>query len=286
MIEVLNLGYTYSKGGLNEKEALHDINLTINDGEFCGLIGHTGSGKTTLVQIISGLLKPTSGSVLIDGLDISDKTVKNTKLKGKVGLVFQYPEYQLFEETCFKDAAFGPKNLGCDEEETKRRVIDAFRLVGVEPELYEKSPFDLSGGQKRRVAIAGVLAMEPDVLVLDEPTAGLDPAGRDDLLMTLKKLHEERKNTVILVSHSMEDMAKVADRIIVMNKGEMAMDGTPREVFSRNTELKDMGLNIPEISRVILRLRKNGVDIRPDIYTVEEAKTELLKLIKRKQDVK
>lgn len=280
MIEVSGLSYTYSQGGIFEKDALKNVDLKINDGEFCGLIGHTGSGKTTLVQLIAGLIKPTDGKILIDGVDMSDKKARVGMLKGKVGLVFQYPEYQLFEETCFADAAFGPRNMGLGEEEVKRRVTDAFDMVGVDKELYEKSPFDLSGGQKRRVAIAGVLAMEPKILVLDEPVAGLDPAGRDDLLNMLTQLHKAKNITIILVSHSMEDMAKVAGRIIVLSDGRVAMDGTPKEVFARNEQLKDMGLNIPQISRVILRLRKNGVNIRPDIYTVEEARDEILKLIR------
>ncbi len=276
MIEVKNLEYVYSSGGIFEKKALNNINLKIEENKFYGLIGHTGSGKTTLVQILAGLIKPTSGNVFVSGIDIADK--KNTLKKGKVGIVFQYPEYQLFEDTVFEDVAFGPKNLGLSKTEIEQRVCDALSTVGLDERYYKKSPFELSGGQKRRVAIAGVLAMNPEILILDEPTAGLDPVGRDDILSKISTLHEKTKNTVILVSHSMEDVAKSADEIVVMNKGTLAMKGSVREVFSKGDELQKMGLNIPEISFVIQKLADSGIDIKRDIYTVDEAKKELLKL--------
>jgi len=279
LISLENVSFVYTPGGPFEKEALKDITLNIEKGEFYGLIGHTGSGKSTLVQLISGLLRPTSGKLLVDGIDVGDKKFKTYDLKGKVGLVFQYPEHQLFEETVYADVAFGPKNMNLSNEEVDLRVRRALDLVGISEDIYNQSPFELSGGQKRRVAIAGVLAMEPSVLILDEPTAGLDPAGRDDILEEIKKLHQKRNITVILVSHSMEDIAKTANRLIVMSDGSLAMCGTLREIFARNNELKEIGLNIPQISRVILRLRSHGINIRPDIYTVEDAKNEILKLL-------
>ncbi len=276
MIEIKNLEYVYSSGGIFEKKALHNINVKIEENKFYGLIGHTGSGKTTLVQIMAGLIKPTEGNVIVSGVDIADK--KNALQKGKVGIVFQYPEHQLFEDTVFEDVAFGPKNLGLSGTEIEERVHNALITVGLDKSYYKKSPFELSGGQKRRVAIAGVLAMNPEILILDEPTAGLDPSGRDDILGKIKNLHNTTKNTVILVSHSMEDVAKTADEIMVMNKGTLAMKGSVKDVFSKAEKLQDMGLDIPEISLVIQKLADAGIDIRRDIYTIEEAKKELLKL--------
>lgn len=278
MIKIENLNYIYSAGGPFEKSALKDINLNIKKGQFIGLIGHTGSGKSTLAQIICGLLKPSSGKVLINGQDIyGDKNKKI--LRHKVGLVFQYPEHQLFEETVFKDIAFGPKNMKLDEEEIKKRVLYAANMVGLSEEHLEKSPFDLSGGQKRRVAIAGVIAMRPEILLLDEPTAGLDPRGRDEILNEIKKLHKKENLTVILVSHSMEDIAKLADTVVVMNEGKIYMQGSPKEVFSKASSLRTIGLNAPEISDLCQKLRQSGMDISENIITVEDAFSEILKLL-------
>jgi energy-coupling factor transport system ATP-binding protein len=279
MIRMEDVNYIYTPGGPFETAALEDINITIEKGLFYGLIGHTGSGKSTLVQLMAGLIKPTSGKILVDGYEISNKKAKVSDIKGKVGLVFQYPEHQLFEETVLADVSFGPGNLGLPENEVLERAKSALSVVGIGEDLYNLSPFELSGGQKRRVAIAGVLAMEPELLILDEPTAGLDPAGRDDILKEIKELHSRKKNTVILVSHNMEDIAKTADKLIVMNNSRIAMSGTLEEIFSKSRELFDMGLSIPEISKVILNLIENGIDIRPDIYTVEEAGREILKVL-------
>ena len=280
MIEVKNVCYEYSPDEPSLGAAVEDINLTVEDNHFYSLIGHTGSGKTTLIQLMSGLLKPTAGEIYIDGINICDKKIKTRDLTRKIGVVFQYPEYQLFEDTVFSDVAFGPKNLGCDEAEIKNRVQKALKTVGLDESYYEISPFELSGGQKRRVAIAGTIAMEPDILVLDEPTAGLDPAGRDEILSEVKRLKDERGISVIMVSHSMEDVTKVADRVIVMNKGHIAMTGTLSEVFSKSDELYSMGLEIPQISKVILKLRENNVNIKSEIYTVKDAVTEISKLLK------
>ncbi len=278
MIEFKNVSYVYSESGPFESTALDNVSLKIEDGVFYALIGHTGSGKTTLVQLISGLLKPIAGEILVDGVNIADKKIKMRDIPKKIGVVFQYPEYQFFEETVYKDIAFGPRNMGLGEDEIKKRVLSAVRAVGLSEDILESSPFELSGGQKRRVAIAGTISMEPDVLILDEPTAGLDPGGRDDILNEIKKLHSEKKITVILVSHSMEDVAKTAERVIAVNRGRLAMEAPVREVFSRGEELRKMGLSVPCISRVADRLRKAGVNIRGDIFTVDEAVAEIVSL--------
>lgn len=269
------------KGTPFEKKALDRISTTINEGEFVALIGHTGSGKSTLIQHINGLLRPSEGKIIIDGVDITEKNVKLTDIRKKVGLVFQYPEYQLFEETIEKDISFGPKNLGLNDKEITGRVKRSMEMVGLNYDLYkDKSPFDLSGGQKRRVAIAGVVAMEPKVLILDEPTAGLDPKGRDDILEQIVKLHREYKMTIILVSHSMEDVAKVADRVIVMHKSRNILDGKPSEVFREIDTLESVGLAVPQITYLLRELRNRGFNISEDIFTVESAKNEILKVIR------
>lgn len=267
-------------GGPFEKTALEDINLTINRGEFIGLIGHTGSGKSTLIQLLNGLIKPTAGKVFIDGKELHAKGTDMRQIRFQVGLVMQYPEYQLFEETVAKDIAFGPSNMGLGIEEIEDRVQFAANMVGLKSELLSKSPFDLSGGQKRRVAIAGVLAMEPEVLILDEPTAGLDPAGRDEILFKIKDMHERLNMTVILVSHSMEDIAKLADRILVMNQGRVAMFDKTDAIFKRGKELTQIGLNVPQITRIADQLREHHIPLREGIYTVEDACLELCKLLK------
>lgn len=280
---VKNLSYKYMPGTPFEKIALDDISLEIKEGEFVGLIGHTGSGKSTLIQQLNGLLKPTSGEIYIDGENITVKGVHLRKIRKKVGLVFQYPEHQLFEETVYKDIAFGPVNLGLNEEEVNRRVTKALKIVGMNIDEYkERSPFDLSGGQRRRVAIAGVIAMEPEVLILDEPTAGLDPKGRDEILQNIKKLHDEYKMTVILVSHSMEEVAKLVDRLIVMYRGKNILTGSPREIFMQTDTLEKIGLAVPQVTYLVKELRKKGFNIREDVITVEEARNELLKMLRRK----
>ena len=271
MIRLKDVSYVYMQGGPFEKTALDNINLEINDGEFIGIIGHTGSGKSTLIQLLNGLLKPTSGSIEIAGYTLTDKKTKLRDVRFDVGLVMQYPEYQLFEETVFKYIAFGPKNMGLDEDEIKSRVEFAANIVGLPPELLEKSPFDLSGGQMRRAAIAGVLAMEPKVLILDEPTAGLDPGGRDEILYKIKDMHERMNMTVLLVSHSMEDVAKLADRILVMNGGRKEMFDTPSKVFEKAERLSEIGLNVPQVTRVADGLRKLGMPLRSGIYTINDA---------------
>lgn len=275
-IKIENLEYVYMPGSPFEKKALDNVNIKIEDGEFVGLIGHTGSGKSTLVQHLNGLLKPDSGSVLINGQETATKGEKLKQLRCDVGLVFQYPEHQLFEETVYKDIAYGPKNLGFSPDEIDKRVKEAARCVGLPEDVLDKSPFDLSGGQKRRVAIAGVISMQPSVLVLDEPTAGLDPAGREEILAQVKKIHEEGKMTVILVSHSMEDVARLVDRLIVMNEGKVFADGTVDEVFSLGSELREIGLNVPEVNILADELIKRGLPIRKNIYTVDALKNELL----------
>ena len=277
-IEIKNLNHIYMPGSPFETKALDDVTLTINDGEFIGLIGHTGSGKSTLVQHLNGLMKPDSGTVLVDGMDTGAKETDLREVRRRVGLVFQYPEHQLFEETVRKDVAFGPRNLGCDETEIEQRVRDACAQVGLGEDMLDKSPFDMSGGQKRRVAIAGVLAMQPRVLVLDEPTAGLDPRGRKELTELIRQLHEDAGNTIVMVSHSMDDIASLAQRIIVMNKGRVAMDGTPREVFSRPQELMEMHLGVPAAARLALRLREMGYSIPDDVYMLEEIRDLILKM--------
>ena len=276
-IVIEHLNYVYMAGGPYETKALNDVNLTIGDGEFIGLIGHTGSGKSTLVQHLNGLVMPTSGRVLVDGMDLADKATDRRAIRQRVGLVFQYPENQLFEETVEKDIAFGPKNLGLDENEIARRVKDAMRRVALDYDaLHDRSVFELSGGQMRRVAIAGVLAMEPQVLVLDEPCAGLDPRGREEILGLIKKLHEEAGTTIVMVSHSMDDVASLAERVIVMNHGEVAMDGAPRDVFSCGEELRGMGLDVPQAVQLAQKLRDRGYDIPEGIYRVEEIREAIL----------
>jgi energy-coupling factor transport system ATP-binding protein len=281
-IKIENLTHVYMKGSPFEKKALDDVSLTINDRDFLALIGHTGSGKSTLIQHINGLLKPHAGKIIVDDLDITEKKVKMSDVRKKVGLVFQYPEYQLFEETIEKDIAFGPRNIGLSEEEILSRVKKAMNIVGLDYEAYKDlSPFDLSGGQKRRVAIAGVVAMEPKVLILDEPTAGLDPKGRDDILGKIKEFHKEYGMTIILVSHSMEDVAKVASRVVVMNNGKCILDDTPSKVFSEIDILEKVGLAVPQVTYLIRDLRRNGFNLSQDIITIDEAKKEILKAIRR-----
>ena len=276
-ITVKNLVHIYSKNGPFERAAVNDVSFHIDDGEFIGLIGHTGSGKSTMIQHLNGLLKPDSGSVVIDGIDITQKGVNMREIRGKVGIVFQYPEYQLFEETVYRDIAFGPGNLGKSAEEIDCIIHDVMRLVGLGEHLLEKSPFELSGGQKRRVAIAGVLAMEPEILILDEPTAGLDPLARNNILSLISNLHMERKITVIFVTHSMEDIARVAGKIMVMADGKIAMFDTPEMVFAQADRLHEIGLDVPQISTVVSRLRTMGVDLGDGIYTVEAAKNAILR---------
>ena len=276
-ITVKNLVHIYSKNGPFERAAVNDVSFHIDDGEFIGLIGHTGSGKSTMIQHLNGLLKPDSGSVVIDGIDITQKGVNMREIRGKVGIVFQYPEYQLFEETVYRDIAFGPGNLGKSAEEIDYIIHDVMRLVGLGEHLLEKSPFELSGGQKRRVAIAGVLAMEPEILILDEPTAGLDPLARNNILSLISNLHMGRKITVIFVTHSMEDIARVAGKIMVMADGKIAMFDTPERVFAQADRLHEIGLDVPQISTVVSRLRTMGVDLGEGIYTVEAAKNAILR---------
>ena len=274
---------TYIYGGNKNliTTAVDDISVTIDDGQFIGLIGHTGSGKTTFLQLLSGLIKPASGTVLIDGEDIFDKKFNLHSIRGKVGIVFQYPEHQLFEETVFKDVCYGPKNMGLEKEEIKRRAKEALNLVGISEEVYTQSPFELSGGQKRRVAIAGVLSMNPKIMILDEPTAGLDPAGRKEILGLVEKLCREQKMTIILVSHSMDDVAEYADRILVINDGKLALDATPREVFNHKEELESYGLSLPQVTKAMVRLKESGIPVNTDAITVEEALSEILKVLKK-----
>lgn len=281
ILELKNICYTYGAGTPFEKKAVNDVSFSVNKGELIGIIGHTGSGKSTLVQMLNGLMKPTSGQVLLDGVDIWDKPKEIRKIRFKVGMVFQYPEYQLFEETVYKDISFGPTNKGLSAEEIDKEVRRAARFTGLKDELLDKSPFDLSGGEKRRAAIAGVIAMDPDVLVLDEPTAGLDPMGRDVLLSQIVRYHEERQNTVLLVSHSMEDIARVADRIVVMNKSKLVMFDETQKVFARGDELEKIGLRIPQITKIMSQLRKRGVDVPEGILTVDSAVDYLLPFIKK-----
>ena len=281
MIECINVCHTYQAGSPFEKQALKNINLKIEKGELVAVIGHTGSGKSTLIQHFNALLKPTSGKVIVDGIDVTAPKVDLRTVRKKVGLVFQYPEHQLMEETVRRDIAFGPRNLGLSESDAAERVTVAAEAIGLKKELLDKSPFELSGGEKRRVAITGVLAMEPEVLVLDEPTAGLDPAGRDELLALIKKLNDCGM-TIVLVSHSMEDVANTAKRIIVINDAQVAFDGGVAEVFSHADELSQMGLSVPQISLVVKSLRDRGVEIDGNIYTVQDARDAILKIIKAK----
>ena len=277
ILEVKNLTYIYSAGTPFEHKALDDISFSVERGEFIGIIGHTGSGKSTLLQQLNGLLKPTSGTVLLDGQDIwSDKKLTR-QARFRVGLVFQYPEYQLFEETVYKDIAFGPKNMGLSPEEVDRRVREAAGFVGLTEQQLEVSPFDLSGGQKRRVAIAGVIAMEPEVLILDEPTAGLDPVGRSEILGNIQSYRKAKNATIMMVSHSMEDVARLTDRLLVMNGSKLAMDAPPAQVFTHAEELTQMGLNIPQVTQVFLELKKLGLDVK-NVYTIDQAAAEIRRL--------
>lgn len=271
VLKIENLTHVYSPGTPFERVAVENVSFTARHGEFIGLIGHTGSGKSTLIQHFNGLLKPTSGRVLINGEDIFQSKEMTRAARFAVGLVFQYPEYQLFEETVYKDIAFGPKNMGLESSEIDRRVTDAAAIVGLPPETLEKSPFELSGGQKRRVALAGIFAMEPQVLVLDEPMAGLDPAGREDVFAFIRSYHQKHGTTVIFVTHSMEDAAQMAERIVVMDRGHILLEGTPAQIFSHAEELVQAGLNIPQVTQIFLELRRRGVDIDPSVYTVEQA---------------
>ena len=282
IIETKELTYVYGEKTPFRKVALDSVSIEINEGEMIGLIGHTGSGKSTLIQHFNGLLKPTSGKVLVDGEDFFADKKKLREVRFKVGLVFQYPEYQLFEETVAKDIAYGPKNMGLDEAEIAHRVHDAAELVGLTGEQLERSPFELSGGQKRRAAIAGVMAMEPKALILDEPASGLDPQGRDRIFEMLKRYHEEKHNTVIVVSHSMEDIAKFADRILVMNEGKVFCFDTPPKVFGRSRELEQIGLAVPQVTRVIGRLNDMGFGLGEDVYTVGYAEKLILKRLEEK----
>ena len=281
MIKVSGLTYIYQQGMPFEKKAIDNVSFEVPTGDFVAIIGHTGSGKSTLIQQLNALLKPTAGRIEIDGTDITDPKTNLMSVRKNVGLVFQYPEHQLFEETVYKDIAYGPKNMGLSEDEIKERVLEAAQMVGLSEEMLERSPFELSGGQKRRAAIAGVLSMKPKVLILDEPTAGLDPKGRDDILSRLSALHKENPDmTILFVSHSMEDVARLSEHILVMEKGHIVMYGTTSEVFARSAELKKTGLDVPQITELTRRLREKGVDLRPDIYTVKFAVEEYARLIK------
>ena len=282
-VDVIDLTHVYNPGTPFESKALNDVSMHIESGEFIGIIGHTGSGKSTLIQHLNGLLKPQKGTIIVNGLEITQKDVSLVNVRKKVGLVFQYPEYQLFEETIYKDVAFGPTKLGLDEEEVRRRVYESLKDVGIDAEeKKDASPFDLSGGQKRRVAIAGVIAMEPDILILDEPTAGLDPQGRDEILEQIVKIHKEKGTTILLVSHSMEDVSKVADRLMVMNNGTIELTGPPKEIFRHEKRLAEIGLGVPKIVTLLNILRDKGYEIDKDIISMDEAKDEILKLIRRK----
>ncbi|MDT8715846.1 energy-coupling factor transporter ATPase [Clostridium sp. 19966] len=280
-IKIENLTHIYMPNSPFEKKAIDNVSIEINQGEFIALIGHTGSGKSTLVQHMNGLLKPTSGTIMIDSTNITAKNVKLSDIRKRVGLVFQYPEYQLFEETIEKDISYGPRKLGLNEEEISIRVKKAMNVVGLNYEEYkDKSPFELSGGQKRRVAIAGVVAMEPKVLILDEPTAGLDPKGRDEILGQIKKLHKEYNLTIILVSHSMEDVAKLAERILVMDNGKCILDGTPSQIFKNIDLIEKVGLAAPQVTYIIRELRNRGFELSDDIYTVDSAVDAILKILR------
>ena len=280
-IKINHLTHIYNQDTIFEKKALDDVSLEIEKGAFVGLIGHTGSGKSTLIQHLNGTISPTMGEIILDGENIHKDKTKLKEVRQRIGLAFQYPEHQLFEMTVYKDVAFGPNNMKLSEEEVDKRVKEALQTVGLSEAVYEKSPFELSGGQKRRVAIAGVLAMNPEVLILDEPTAGLDPKGRDEILYAIKELHQKRGITVVLVSHSMEDVAKLADRLIVMHKGKVAMKETTKEFFAHGEELEKMELAIPQISYVLVQLIKKGYSLPDDIYTVEEAVKALYAFIKK-----
>lgn len=280
ILETKNLSYVYSDGTPFRVTAINNVNISIEKGEFVGIIGHTGSGKSTLVQHLNGLLTPSSGEVLLDGKNINESKITRRQARFKVGLCFQYPEYQLFESTVYKDISFGPKNMGLSEDEIDNRVKNAADFVGLKPDMLNKSPFDLSGGEKRRVAIAGVMAMEPEILILDEPSAGLDPRGRDMIAEMISSYRKTTGSTVIIVSHSMEDVAKSADKVLVMNKSEVEMFGTVNEVFSKVERLADIGLNVPQLTQIFLNLKHNGMAVRTDIYTIKNAEVELLRLLR------
>ncbi|MDI3309826.1 MAG: energy-coupling factor transporter ATPase [Thermoanaerobacterium sp.] len=278
-IQVENISFVYNEGTPFESVALKDVSFTIEDNEFVGIIGHTGSGKSTLIQHLNGLLKPTSGRIIVNGIDITAK--KDLKeIRKEVGIVFQYPEHQLFEETIYRDIAFGPSNLGLSDDEIEKRVYDAMKIVGLDIKIKDMSPFELSGGERRRVAIAGVLSMMPKILILDEPTAGLDPKGRDEILYQIKQIHQRYKMTTILVSHSMEDIAKLVNKIIVMHDGKVSLIGTPREVFKNVEKLEQIGLGVPQITYLVRELRKNGIELPDDILTVDEAKKYILEYLR------
>ena len=281
ILELKNLGFIYGKGTPFEKKAVDNVSLTIEKGEFIGIIGHTGSGKSTLVQMLNGLITPSEGQVLLDGKNIWSEPKKIRDIRFRVGMVFQYPEYQLFEETVYKDVAFGPQNRGLDGDELDKAVRKAAEFTGLRPDMLDKSPFDLSGGEKRRAAIAGVIAMEPEVLILDEPTAGLDPMGREILLSQIVNYHKEKGNTVLLVSHSMEDIARVADRILVMNHSKLAMLDTTKAIFARGDELETMGLKVPQITKIMQALKAKGIDVPDGVLTVDEALGVLSPLLKK-----
>ncbi len=281
VIELKNLTYKYSAGTPFESVAVDDVSVTIEKGEFCGIIGHTGSGKSTLIQHLNGLIKPTSGEVLIDGENIWSKGVDIRDIRFKVGLVFQYSEHQLFEETVYKDIAYGPKNMGLSDKEIDKRVRAAAEDMGLKEELLERSPFDLSGGQKRRVALAGVIAMDPEVLILDEPAAGLDPVGREKVLTKISDYHKKYGKTILLVSHSMEDIVKYSQKVLVMNKGRLFCHEDTDKVFSMQDEILGIGLDVPQITKIVMRLREKGIDLGSDIYTVERAKTRILQYLEK-----
>lgn len=280
ILETKNLSYVYSDGTPFRVTAINNVNISIEKGEFVGIIGHTGSGKSTLVQHLNGLLTPSSGEVLLDGKNINESKITRRQARFKVGLCFQYPEYQLFESTVYKDISFGPKNMGLSEDEIDNRVKKAADFVGLKLDMLNKSPFDLSGGEKRRVAIAGVMAMEPEILILDEPSAGLDPRGRDMIAEMISSYRKTTGSTVIIVSHSMEDVAKSADKVLVMNKSEVEMFGTVNEVFSKVERLADIGLNVPQLTQIFLNLKHNGMAVRTDIYTIKNAEAALLRLLR------
>ena len=280
IIKVENVSYIYGKGTPFEKKAIDDISFSVEKGDFIGLIGHTGSGKSTLIQMLNGLIKPDLGKIIIDGVDITSDKVNLREIRSRIGLVFQYPEYQLFEETVYKDIAYGPFNFNKSKEETDKVIHEVIELVGLDKSVLEKSPFELSGGQKRRVAIAGVLAMSPDILILDEPTAGLDPAGRNDILSCIKKLHAQKGITVILVSHSMEDIANFAHKIMIVSDAKLVSYDYPNEIFKDSQMLKNIGLNVPQVTRVVNHLRQKGIDLGDNIYTVDAAVEAILKYVK------
>lgn len=278
-IIVNHLSYVYNPGTVYEKWALRDVNMKIEDGEYIGLVGHTGSGKSTFIQHLNGLLKASDGGIFYDGQDIYDRDFSLSELRSNIGLVFQYPEHQLFEEDVFSDVCFGPKNIGLSQKEAQLRAYEALKAVGIKDEHFYQSPFDLSGGEKRRVAIAGVLAMKPKVLVLDEPTAGLDPRGRDELLALIDELHDKHNMTIILVSHSMDDMAEHVERLVVMHEGGILLDGPTREVFSKGDALEQIGLEMPVVTRIMSDLNKAGLPVRADLMTIQEASTEILRML-------